>query len=154
MVHGYMGLFHVSMSVLAIILGSLVLIWSKGTARHKKVGYLYFGAMLLVNISALFLYNLTGRPSPFHLFAIIALVTLLGGIIPAIKRSKGWYKKHYYFMSWSVVGLYCAFWSETGTRLLEGQHFWWIVMIASFFTAFIGNMLIKKRAKLLFGKAN
>ncbi|HEY9116201.1 MAG TPA: DUF2306 domain-containing protein, partial [Roseivirga sp.] len=129
MVHSYMGLFHVAMSFLAIIVGTMVLIWPKGTNRHKKVGYLYFGAMLLVNTSALFLYNLTGRPSPFHLFAIVALVTLLGGIIPAVRRSKGWYKRHYYFMSWSVVGLYCAFWAETGTRLLEGRHFWWVVML-------------------------
>ncbi len=53
-------------------------------------------------------------------------------------------------MNWSVVGLYCAFWAETGTRLLDGQHFWWVVALASFGTAMIGMILINKKAKALF----
>jgi len=53
-------------------------------------------------------------------------------------------------MNWSVVGLYCAFRAETGTRLLDGQHFWWVVALASFGTAMIGMILINKKAKALF----
>lgn len=81
---------------------------------------------------------------------MVSLAALTAGMIPAIKRSKNWFRRHFYFMNWSVVGLYCAFWAETGKRLLEGQHFWWVVAFASFGTAMVGMMLINKKAKVLF----
>ena len=31
-------------------------------------------------------------------------------------RKANWFQAHFYFMSWSVVGLYAALWSEIGTR--------------------------------------
>lgn len=69
---------------------------------------------------------------------------------PVLKRSENWLQKHYYFMAWSVVGLYCAFWSEVGTRFVKNmQDFWWAVAIATFLTAFLGNYFIKKNAKKL-----
>ena len=53
-------------------------------------------------------------------------------------------------MSWSVVGLYCAFWSEVGTRFVNNmEEFWWAVMIATFLTAFLGSKIINKNAKKL-----
>ena len=53
-------------------------------------------------------------------------------------------------MAWSVVGLYCAFWSEVGTRFVKNvQDFWWAVAIATFLTAFLGFYFIKKNAKKL-----
>ena len=51
-------------------------------------------------------------------------------------------------MSWSVVGLYCAFWSEVGTRFVKNmQDFWWAVAIATFLTAFVGALIIHKNKK-------
>ncbi|WP_420388304.1 DUF2306 domain-containing protein [Roseivirga sp.] len=152
MVHSIMGLFHLAMALLAMIIGPVVLWFPKGTRLHKRLGYFYVLSMFLLNASAFMIYSLQGRPSIFHLFALISLITLWAGIFPAMKKQKkkGWYKRHYYFMSWSVVGLYCAFWSETGTRLLEGQHFWWVVALASCLTAFVGMILIKRKARSLF----
>ncbi len=151
MVHSTMGLFHTAAAMLAIIFGSAVLLLKKATVLHKRLGYTYAAMMLLVNGSAFALYNLTGKPSIFHAFAIISLATLIAGIVPVIRKKKGWYQKHFYFMNWSVVGLYCAFWAETGTRLLEGEHFWWVVMLATMATAFTGMFVIKRKAKVLFG---
>lgn len=152
MVHSYMGLFHVAMAFAAMVIGPVVLWFPKGTQKHKRLGYTYATAMLLLNITAFMIYSLQGRPSMFHLFALISLITLIAGILPALKKQKrkGWYQRHYYFMSWSVVGLYCAFWSETGTRLLEGKHFWWVVALASIITALVGMVLINRKAKQLF----
>jgi uncharacterized membrane protein len=151
MVHSYIGLFHTVIAILAMFLGAIVLLRPKGTTRHKKLGYGYVASMVLLNGSAFGMYNFGGKPSLFHLFAIISFATLLAGIIPAIRRkSKDWYRSHFYFMSWSVVGLYCAFWAETGTRLLNGKDFWWVVMIVIIATSLVGMVLIKRKAKTLF----
>ena len=51
-------------------------------------------------------------------------------------------------MSWSVVGLYSAFWAEVGTRFVGNmQQFWWMVALASGLTAFVGSIIIKREAK-------
>lgn len=151
MVHSYLGLFHTLVAFLAMVLGAIVLLRPKGTQVHKQIGYAYVISMFLLNASAFGIYNFGGKPSLFHAFAIISLATLFAGLVPAIQRkSKGWYRSHFYFMSWSVVGLYCAFWAETGTRLLNGKDFWWVVMIATVATSMIGMVLINRKAKQLF----
>lgn len=154
MVHSYLGLFHTSIAFLAMAFGAIVLLRPKGTQRHRQLGYAYIICMVLLNGSAFGIYNFGGKPSLFHAFAIISLVTLVAGLLPAMrKKSKDWYKKHFYFMSWSVVGLYCAFWAETGTRLLNGKEFWWVVMLATIATSMIGMILINRTAKRLFVSA-
>jgi uncharacterized membrane protein len=150
-VYSYLGLFHTVVALLAMLFGAVVLLRPKGTQRHKQIGYAYVVSMVFLNVSAFGIYNFGGKPSLFHLFALISFATLLAGIIPAIRKtSKQWYRKHFYFMSWSVVGLYCAFWAETGTRLLNGKDFWWVVMIATIATSMIGLVLIKRKSRQLF----
>ncbi|MAD98355.1 MAG: hypothetical protein CMB99_13610 [Flavobacteriaceae bacterium] len=143
------GWFHLFVSVSAMITGLIVVFNTKGTKFHKKIGYVYVACMLLLNVSSFFISNFNGF-SIFHFFAIVSLLTILGGMIPTLKRSKNWLYKHYYFMSWSVVGLYCAFWSEVGTRFVKNMaEFWWAVAIATFLTAMVGAIIINKNAKKL-----
>lgn len=143
------GYLHLLFSVISMITGLIVILNTKGTKFHKRVGYVYVVNMLLLNISSFFISNFNGF-SIFHFFAIVSLITILAGMYPVLKRSENWLQKHYYFMAWSVVGLYCAFWSEVGTRFVKNmQDFWWAVAIATFLTAFLGNYFIKKNAKKL-----
>ena len=143
------GFLHLLFSIISMIKGLIVILNTKGTKFHKRVGYLYVVNMILLNISSFFISNFNGF-SIFHFFAIVSLITILAGMYPVLKRSKNWLQKHYYFMAWSVVGLYCAFWSEVGTRFVKNmQDFWWAVAIATFLTAFLGNYFIKKNAKKL-----
>ena len=143
------GYLHLLFSVISMITGLIVILNTKGTKFHKRVGYVYVVNMLLLNISSFFISNFNGF-SIFHFFAIVSLITILAGMYPVLKRSKSWLQKHYYFMAWSVVGLYCAFWSEVGTRFVKNmQDFWWAVAIATLLTAFLGNYFIKKNAKKL-----
>lgn len=145
MIHSWTGFFHTLVAVLSLLFGSMVLLGKKGTQNHKRQGYVYVVSMVLMNTSAFGIYNFGGF-SLFHGFAIISLLTLALGIIPAIRKTNPkWYGKHFYFMSWSVVGLYCAFWAEIGTRLVDMRYFWWMVMLATIVTA----MLIKKEARKL-----
>lgn len=151
MIHSTIGLIHTIFALLAMALGGVVLLKTKGTQSHVRIGYAYVVSMIGVNGTAFAIYNFGGF-SIFHAFALISLGALLAGVIPAIRKSKGWYPRHFYFMNWSVVGLYCAFWSETGTRLLEGRHFWWVVALATLATAMVGMVIINRKAKVLFQK--
>ncbi|NNC69649.1 MAG: DUF2306 domain-containing protein [Flavobacteriaceae bacterium] len=148
-IHSATGWFHTILAILAMITGVVVILNTKGTTFHKRIGYVYVVSMLLLNLSSFFIINFGGF-SIFHFFALVSLVTVLGGIIPAIRRTKNWFVYHYYFMSWSVVGLYCAFWAEVGTRFVKNmQQFWWAVALATFITAMIGSIIINKQAKKL-----
>ena len=143
------GWFHFITSVLAMLFGTMVLLSKKGTKRHKQMGYVYVVNMILLNVSSFFIVNFGGF-SVFHFFAIISLIGVFGGVMPAIRKKKNWFAYHFYFMNWSVVGLYCAFWAEVGTRFVGNmQQFWWMVALATFVTAFIGNVIINKQAKKL-----
>ncbi len=148
-IHSTLGGFHTLTAVLAMLTGAIVVLNKKGTVFHKRIGYIYVVNMLLLNLSSFFIINFGGF-SIFHFFALVSLATIFGGMIPAMRRTKNWYGYHFYFMSWSVVGLYCAFWSEVGTRFVRNmQQFWWAVLVATLITVFIGNYIINKEAKKL-----
>lgn len=147
-INSWLGLIHTGFALAAMVFGAVVLIKPKGDKKHVQLGYLYVWSMSLMNLTAFGIYNF-GSFSLFHGFAIFSLITLAAGIYPAIKKSKGWYPRHFYFMSWSVVGLFCAFWSEIGTRLLDMQYFWWTVLVASLLTVGIGALIIHRNAKKL-----
>ena len=148
-IHSNIGWFHFITSVLAMLFGTIVLLNKKGTKFHKRVGYMYVVNMYLLNVSSFFIINFGGF-SIFHFFAIISLIGVTGGMIPAIRKRNNWLPYHFYFMNWSVVGLYCAFWAEVGTRFVGNMmQFWWTVALATFITGMIGYFIINKQAKKL-----
>lgn len=142
----WIGLTHITTAVFSMILGAVVILNKKGTTRHKKIGYAYFVNMILLNITAFGIYNF-GSFSLFHFFALVSLFTIFMGMLPVWKRKKkNWLRRHFYSMNWSVVGLYCAFWAEVGTRLFDMRFFWWIVLSATLLTSAVGAILIRKEA--------
>ncbi len=148
-IHSNIGWFHTITALIAMIFGMLVVFKKKGTLVHKRLGYVYVISMFLLNITSFFIINFNGF-SLFHVFSIISLLTVIAGIIPAFLRTKNWYPLHFYFMSWSVVGLYAAFWAEVGTRFTNNiQDFWWAVALASGLTAAVGSRIINREAKKL-----
>ncbi len=60
----------------AMAAGAWVLLLPEGTRWHRTLGHLYVGEMVGLDVTALFLYRMTGRFGPFHVFAVIALITL------------------------------------------------------------------------------
>ncbi len=126
---------HISASILALILGAWVLIVQKGDRRHRRMGRAYAISMLVVNATAFGIYRLFGGFGPFHIAAIVSLLTLLAGMRPVLLRTrpKHWYTTHMSFMYWSVVGLYAAFASEVLVRLPErpGAYFGLLVGAAT-----------------------
>lgn len=153
MFHSTEGLIHLISAFVAMLAGAVVLLNRKAGRFHKRAGYVYVAAMLVLNLTAFMIYHLFGKFGPFHWLALVSLVSLAGGILPALfrRRVKDWIYWHYYFMNWSVVGLYAAFWAETLTRTLPMGRFWPIVAIASGVTALIGSVLIRKNMERLIG---
>lgn len=148
-IHSYTGLFHTIAAVLSMVFGTAVLLNKKGTLKHRRMGRVYGISMLLMIVSAFAIYNFGGF-SLFHGFALVSLVTLVLGMVPVLrKKHPNWYARHYYFMAWSVVGLYCAFWAELGVRFFDMRYFWWVVMLATGLTAGIGSFYIRKEATKL-----
>lgn len=106
-------------AILALILGSLVLLLPKGDKLHFIAGRIYAGSMLLLLVTAFMIFNLFGRWGIFHWAAVVSTLTLMCGMIPVIvKMPKPHYLSlHMSFMCWSVMGLYAAFLSEIFVRI-------------------------------------
>ena len=143
---------HIGTAVSALVFGLCVLLVRKGTRLHKQLGYAYFFNMLGLNISALFIYQLTGHFGPFHGAALASLLTLIAGFIPAylhLPRGR-WLDFHYEFMNWSYVGLIAAGVSEATTRLPSAPF--WPAVVASMFAVFLigGMLIVRGRAKYNF----
>lgn len=134
---------HVGSALLAMVLGLWVLLRRKGDRLHIRLGQAYAACMLLVNATAFGLYKLFGTFGPFHVAAIISLLTLAAGmraVLPRLRR-KGWLVRHLTYMYWSVIGLYAAFFSELMVRLPLGATFAWSVGLATGAVIFLGFFL-------------
>lgn len=75
--------------------------------------------MVGLNVTARFLFRLTGHFGPFHIAALVSLATVRTGAGFAVVRRRriGWPHGHAVMMSWSYTGLLAAAVSETATRL-------------------------------------
>ena len=73
--------------------------------------------MVILNVSSLVIYRLTGYFEPFHALALFSLATVVRGMVPALRRRPGWLMAHYWSMAWSYLGLLAAACSEIVVRL-------------------------------------
>ena|SRR5262245_21768273 len=111
-----LGMAHFTAGLVALALGAVIVCERKGTPTHRMIGVSYVLAMLVVNVTALCLYPLTGRFGPFHALAVVSLAMVIGGIVAALLRGVRWLHTHYYCMAWSYVGLLAAACAEALAR--------------------------------------
>jgi uncharacterized membrane protein len=140
-----LGQVHFAVAIAALVTGAAVVALRKGTGAHRLIGFVYALSMFSVTGTALLIYNLTGEFGPFHVLALISLITLILGTTPVLLRrpSGGWIDLHAHFMSWSYVGLVAAAAAEASTRLPEAP-FWWAVVAASGVVVATGAWLIRR----------
>lgn len=145
MIYQFASGFHIGTAISALIIGLCVMFTRKGTRLHKQLGYAYFFNMLGLNLSAFFIYRLTGHFGPFHGAALASFITLIAGFLPAYLRlPRGrWLELHYEFMNWSYVGLVAAGVSEALTRL-PSSPFWLAVALGSLMVFVVGGVLIAR----------
>lgn len=119
-----LGLVHVLCGVLALGLGPAIFVARKGTRTHVWLGRSYAASMLVLNLSALSIYRLTGSVNVFHLLALLSLATLGTGVlqIRMRRRWRRWLWRHYQYMAWSYVGLVAATCNEGFVRLAVLQR--------------------------------
>lgn len=150
------GLIHFLSAITAMFFGVFVVFTKKGGTLHIRMGYIYVAMMVILNVTAFMIYKLMGTFGPFHIAALISFGGIVGGMIPVIRKKprKTWLEFHYEFMSWSVVGLYAAFWSETFSRFFRFSGFWVVVATATAVTIAVGATLIKMKKKKVLGQFN
>ena len=86
---------HIISATISIITGAIVIFSKKGHLLHKKMGVVYFYAMLVNNIFALFIYNARGKMFFPHWLAIIILVTIIPGyFVTRYKQFRYWLPIH------------------------------------------------------------
>ncbi len=110
-IHSTAGLIHFIFATAGLILGAYLLIVKKGTNSHKLLGKIFGVSLIIVNISALFIYDFNdGKIGPFHYLIPVSLFFLLYGWIPMIfkKRTKNTIKKHIIGMIGASLGLWAA----------------------------------------------
>ena len=110
------GMVHFVSGWLALATGLVNLLLAKGTRGHRAVGYLFVFSMLLMNVVALFLYNLSGHLNLFHALAVASLATTVAGMAPLVRRRPGWVRRHATQMQWAYIGLSAAAANEILTR--------------------------------------
>lgn len=144
-VAGIIALGHLSAAGIALATGGMVALARKGTRSHRRIGWLYTVAMVLVNGTALMPFRLTGAITPFHVAAVFSLATVITGIVPVRRRSPGttWLWRHATWMGGSYVGLWAAAVAETVTRL-HLLPFWWAVVAASGLTIGVGALVLSR----------
>ncbi len=85
---------HILAASLSLILGTIVIFGKKGTSKHRKLGLYFFYAMLVNNITALFILNAFGKWFFPHYLAVACLVVILPGILAVKLKHKYWLKVH------------------------------------------------------------
>ncbi|MEE9430179.1 MAG: DUF2306 domain-containing protein [Melioribacteraceae bacterium] len=121
-VHSTFGGIHFVSSIIGLVTGAYILLARKGTNIHKKIGYVFSVSLLLVNISALFIYDFNdGSISVFHYLIPVSLIFLIYGIYPMFgkKRNSKSLNKHIIGMNGAALGLWAAGASEYFIRELS-----------------------------------
>lgn len=141
----WLGLVHLGSALLAMASGAAVLMMEKGHTAHRRMGWVYVGSMVVVNGTAFMIYELFGRFGPFHIAALLSGLTVVLGMIPAIRRRprKRWIGHHATWMTGSYVGLMAAAASETSTRYLR-YDFGLSVILATAVVVVIGVIWMRR----------
>ena len=94
---------HLTMALVAIVLGALVLLRTKGTVAHKMLGRTWVGLMLVVAVGSFWIRAAPGGGlSVIHLLSAWMLFALAMAVM-AIRR--GWVRTHRGWMIGTYGGL-------------------------------------------------
>ena len=126
-----LGAIHVVAASVALGLGLVVLLRSKGDARHVRLGRLYVAAMFAVAVPVLFVYDITGGPGVFHALAVVSLITTSLGWLSVRRRgrSRAGVAAHATFMVWSWTGVVTAGLAQLANHTWPEQSPWPVVIV-------------------------
>ena len=117
-----LGGLHVMAAVLALGTAVVVLMSTKGTTAHVGLGRVYVVLVVLVDLSALLTYRVSG-PGLFHLLAVVSLTTLAAAVLWSPRR-RGTPVPHGILTIWSVAGLMGAGLAQQATAVFPDAGPW------------------------------
>ena len=82
------AMIHIGTSFLALPLTVVQLAQRKGTRPHRMIGYAWCTLLMAGALASFFIYELTGGPSPPHLFALMTVIFVPWIIYSARKRQR------------------------------------------------------------------
>lgn len=143
------------LALVALASGAWVLLRRKGGRSHRQAGSVFAGSMVGLNVTALFIYDLTGSPGPFHVLSVVSLVGVVVGVAHARLRKPqaSWRPLHAHWMAWSYIGLLAAAASEATTRIPESP-FVWMVVGSSGAVVIAGALVMRARMPNVLGDAD
>ena len=122
-------------------MGAAVFLKPKGTPEHKRLGRMFFAAMLISNLLVLTIYSDTGQPSVFHMLAVVSILSLIAAVVlvrlPG--TTKGHRIAHGHIMLWSYGGVVGAGLGQGATAL--GYTPWPSILICFCLVAIIAFRL-------------
>jgi uncharacterized membrane protein len=143
------GAIHTVLAASGIVIGLIQLLRRKGGSIHRALGYAFVYAMLVADGTAMLVFQFTGRFNILHVGAIVNLVCIIAAIVPVLRspRPSNWRNQHYYWMSWSYVGLLAAAATEVVVRtghLATREQAWAVTAATSVLATVIGFVLINR----------
>src|ERR1700704_4129579 len=135
--------------MLGIVVGLVQLVRPKGGSIHRALGYAFVYAMLVADGAAMLVFQFTGRFNILHIGALVNLLCIILAVVPVLRspRPSNWKYQHYYFISWSYVGLLAAAVTELVVRtnpLATREQAWMVTAAASVVVTVIGYVLINR----------
>ena len=143
------GAIHTVLAMLCIVVGLIQLVRPKRGPGHRARGYAFIYAMLVADGAIMLVYRFTGQFNIFHGAAILNLVSIVLAIVPVLRspRPPNWKLQHYYWISWSYVGLLSAAVTEFVVRTVglatRGQA-WTVSAVITIVVSAIGYVLIER----------
>ncbi|GAB2777554.1 putative membrane protein [Hymenobacter luteus] len=131
-VYSYWGLVHLLAALASLVLGTTVLVRPKSGQLHKRLGYGYVGALVLMLVTCFGIYRQFHGFGIFHAAAILSALTLVAGMVPVLRRRpmRSWRQLHAGFMYGSVLELYVALVAEVLVRV-PGLLFWEVAALST-----------------------
>jgi uncharacterized membrane protein len=104
------GAIHAVLAISGIAVGLCQFLRPRGGAIHRARGYAFVYAMLIADGTAMLIFQFTGRFNILHIGAMTNLACIVAAMVPMLRSPKpsNWRNQHYYWMSWSYVGLLAA----------------------------------------------
>ena len=98
---------HALPGLIALILGTIVLLSKKGTKSHKRRGYVWLSLMMVISITAIFIQEINPNSySPIHLLIPWTIFSIFFGIY-AIKK----YRKSKNIVRFAIFEKNVGFWT-------------------------------------------
>lgn len=115
------GLLHTIGASVGLVTGAFQLVRPQRDTLHRRVGYVFVGAMAVANVSALTVYEFSGRFNIFHALALYNLIGVTLALRPMWMRPRPnqWRRIHYMWIAWSYAGLCAAAITEFLLRVVH-----------------------------------